>query len=152
MVSEVHKYFHGNDCSIEGCNYKMSKKDKSGSTKLLWNHLEKKHRDVYEKTAKGKMNLVSNDVPAKKLKTSSSSIPYLFDPNTRKKKKNEVCSDITGFLVFHNLPFTLANSPFLRRIAVTNYGVNGNEMPNRHDIRAEISPMAQNSIDGFIRK
>ena len=74
------------------------------------------------------------------------------------KKNLELTNDITELVLLHNLPFSLAESPLLRRLVVKNYATNKVfflnfkflniifQMPSRRDIRGFIPNKANQCV------
>uniref|UniRef100_A0A915DTN1 BED-type domain-containing protein n=1 Tax=Ditylenchus dipsaci TaxID=166011 RepID=A0A915DTN1_9BILA len=96
-MSTVWKYFKkSGDKAICVCGDEI-KQSKSASTTRFTGHLNSaKHKLAMEK------------IEAR--------------PNYSKPQSHQLTSDMTDFIVDSNLPFSIAESPFLRRLIKNNYG------------------------------
>uniref|UniRef100_A0A915DDZ8 BED-type domain-containing protein n=1 Tax=Ditylenchus dipsaci TaxID=166011 RepID=A0A915DDZ8_9BILA len=87
---------------------------KDGGTSTLSKHLI---------SAKHKLAMDKKDVgPSAPKKPKMESITTLFSPGYSKQQSQELTSDVTDFIVDNNLPFSIAESPFFRRLVKKNYG------------------------------
>ena len=104
--------------------------NKSGATSHLWRHIEVKHPNIYKETNKGKTESRKRGHGQEKPESPCSSkqvkinIAQMLSPGFSKSKSEELANDIADLLIMHNLPFTLTESPCLKRIALKNYQTN----------------------------
>uniref|UniRef100_A0A915CMR9 BED-type domain-containing protein n=1 Tax=Ditylenchus dipsaci TaxID=166011 RepID=A0A915CMR9_9BILA len=115
MPSDVWKHFNksGNKAVCE-CGDEVSL-GKSGTTTTCANHLKSvKHIEAMKD---------KNCGPSAPKKARTESVATLFSPGYSKQRSKDLVSDVTDFIVDSNLPFSIAESPFLRRLINNNYGL-----------------------------
>ncbi|KAI3408812.1 hypothetical protein GPALN_007413, partial [Globodera pallida] len=83
------------------------------------------------KNANGNHSLAIRKEPTPSTSNKQAPIDEMLSPNFAKTKRSELTNDVTEFVTMHNLPFTISESPFLKRLVMKNYATNW--MPSRHE-------------------
>jgi hypothetical protein len=125
MSSEIWQHFtkgkKNNKCKY--CSDEFTA-EKSSSTGNLWRHLEIRHKEIYNGTNHAKKRAAEEEkgetstTTTKKPKTTLT-VSQMLQPGFN--KTDELANDLADLFIVHNLPFSLAESPFLKKIAMKNY-------------------------------